>query len=145
MEDYIFIILAIILSIVGAVGRNKNKKSPANIGSVGSQPTRKPNFFDQFMNETFFEETPVSKPVITPVQKSNPVAPRKKTEKNIRQTFLTDESTERNIKRPPSQLAKVESIKKQVPARKNKEIHELMKDFSLRKAIIYSEIIDRKY
>lgn len=145
MEDYIFIIIAIALSIVGAVSRNKNKKSPASTDSEGFQPMRKPGFFDQFLNEAIFDADPVSKPTVAPVQQPAPVERNKKYEKDIQKKFLNIESSKTRIKRVPYELTKVESIKKKFPGRKTKGVHELMKDFSLRKAIIYSEIIDRKY
>ena len=145
MEDYIFIILAIALSIVGAIGRNKNKRVPANTNFGENQPPRRTNVFDQFLNETFFEEQPVVKPVNTPVQNPVQMVQKQKREKRSPKPFLTNESTERRTKRITSTLKKAESIKKEVPDKKNRYIHELMKDFSPRKAIIYSEIINRKY
>ena len=144
MEEYIFIILAIVLSILGAVNRNKNKKNAAN-PAAPSRPARKPTIFDQFLDETLFEETPVEKQEPLTVPAPPPVAPAQRSEKVSKKPFLNHESTETQIKKKTSQIEKTEIIREKIPAKKNRGGHDIMNGFSLKKAIIYSDIIHRKY
>ncbi|HBL76151.1 MAG: hypothetical protein A2W90_08825 [Bacteroidetes bacterium GWF2_42_66] len=140
MEEYIFIILAIILSIVGAV--NKNKKKTA--GTTGSGI---PSFFEKMMGESLFDEEPVvNSPKQETAPSSHPSMPKQKKETLVRrQPFLSHELAERGIPKRASGLKKVENIQKKEPVKKKERIHDLMKGFSMKKAIIYSEIIQTKY
>jgi outer membrane biosynthesis protein TonB len=130
MEDYIFIIIAILLSVVGAM--NRKKKEAAAKGE--SQPAgRRPSVFDQLFEDPLFAEevAPVKPQVVekpVPVPKKKP-EPAKKPEPVVQ--F-------RPVKKPQVTAP----IKDHPPGRR---VHPLMKDFSMKKAVIYSEILQRKY
>src|SRR5690554_5082388 len=98
MEEYIFIILAIILSIISAVDRNKKKA--AGIAGKAESPDP-PSFFEKMINESLFDEEPVANyqgPEIMPSGPVlRPVVPKGK--KQVRQPFLSHESTVRRIRK----------------------------------------------
>ncbi|MGD9558910.1 MAG: hypothetical protein AB7V25_17920 [Mangrovibacterium sp.] len=129
MEDYIFILIAILLSVFGAINRKKKREE----GSAAEEPTpagRRPSAFDELFGDPLFreEETPprpvvkpavISKPVVPPVRKKSPAA-------------------------PPGTVPvrKVVALQEQQQKRK---VHPLMENFSMKKAVIYSEILQRKF
>ncbi len=145
MDDYIFIILAIILSVLAAVKRNKNKKTVRE-GATPAGPAKKPTIFDQFLDESFFDEVPSSgdQELITapaPVPAS-PVQPPKK---DSPEPFLSHEPGKKQLTKKTLQVKKKENTRGKVPERKNEGVHDLMNGFSLKKAVIFSEIVRRKY
>lgn len=144
MEEYIFILIAIALSIVSAVNRNK-KKNAAMAGQV--QPPATPSYLEKIMSEEFFgEKEPVAK---APKPQTAPLPHKpmihQKVKKREPQPFLNHESRERRIRKREMNLMGVEMIQKEVPTKKQKKVHDYMKDFSLKKAMVYSEIINTKY
>ena len=55
MEDYIFLIIAIALSVFGAINQNKKKKNEGNLVSENEEAPR--NFFmDHFLDDDFPDE-----------------------------------------------------------------------------------------
>ncbi len=126
MDDLIVIILTLAVAGIGILGQIKKKKQAAT-GS--NQPKQPETFWDLIKNETNFpvqeeeneyyeEENP--EPVIsteTPYQKVNTTNVQSSVRKAVFETKLTRK--------------KIKS--------KTKE------GFSLRKAVVYSEILNRKY
>jgi uncharacterized protein YneF (UPF0154 family) len=129
MEDYIVIILTIIILIVGAVGRNKRKniEQPANdepavsdnlwglMDELGLQPT-------QQQIETIEEQVEI---IRDPYE-------------NPSYDFTAKEEGASAFKnKEQKKAAQSDKIKKEENIKSER--------FSLRKAVIYSEILNRKY
>ena len=127
MENYIFIIIAIVLSVFGAM--NRSKKKEAGSGQEGNRPS---SVFDGlFEDPVFREEEPEVKPAKAARHLSTPqpVAPK-------------------GMKAPGINRTPIREKKEIVLNAENKReyrIHPVMKDFSLKKAVVYSEILKRKY
>lgn len=131
MEDYIFILIAILLSVFGAI--NRKKKQRQIVENEDSATVRKPSVFDQLFEDPFFrdEQTQVK-----------PTETEPTTQKEIYQPLR-----KKTVSPPASSTTSRKSaipfaITDHLPKRR---IHPLMKDFSLKKAVIYSEILQRKY
>ena len=133
MEDYIFIIIAIVLSIFGAINQSKKKKM-AQMNNE-EDPAPRPSIFDQIFEEPEFQEptpqiippaplkvTPLKRETLKPSQHSMSKKEKVETTKRVIRTSFSEEAE------------KVETGRESV-----------MNDFSLKKAIIYSEILNRKY
>jgi hypothetical protein len=130
MEDYIFILIAILLSIFGAINRKKKQDQTAvDDDAVASSRS---SVFDQLFEDPLFaDKKPQVKPQVfeqtagetykPPVRKTAPV---------IVQPVL--------VRKPPIAA----KIPDQPPKRRT---HPLMKGFSLKKAVVYAEILNRKY
>ncbi len=124
MEDYIFIIIAIVLSALGALNRNK-KKRIAQMEENGNGKNE-PSFFEQQFVDTFFEdeipepvvETPKPAPRVVVEPKPVQIIKEEKKPKVLKETKTDNEET------------RLDSIRN---------------NFSLKKAVIYSEILNRKY
>ncbi len=134
MEDYIFIIIAIVLSIFGAINRKK-KKRIAMMDDGDNGVSQEPSFFEKQFNDPFFDEegeaesefaqavSPKPQPII--VSKPDPYyenVVKMNDEKKANKGFEKEEKTEDET-----------------------TLDSIMKDFSLKKAVIYSEILERKY
>ena len=135
MEDYIFIIIAIILSALGAINRKK-KKRIAMMEEEENGGVHEPSFFEeQFVDPFFEEEKPKPEPVfrepITP--EPQPVVGPKpaSTFKPVSGIELGKDQTER-VEEEPEVINET-------------ALEGIMKDFSLKKAVIYTEILQRKY
>lgn len=145
MEDYIFLIIAIVLSIFGAISQNKKKKISDNPFPEEEEAPRN-RFMDQLLGNDFLNEPAVKKapPVrINPVSvnvstKSSNETPKEKFYHQVFKSTLPD--------RPKHQL-----IQTTWKPKEEEEIGEVeesvnyLEDFSLRKAFVYSEIMNRKY
>jgi len=136
MKDYIFIILAIVLFIISAVGHNKNKKErkPMPGGRVSTNP------FEPLVNGTFLEEEqPVPAGISSPT--SVPVA--KKQDANL---FIQNRiKAKKQVPEPVKPLQNKDISGNVEPKGVEEKKSGLLKDFSMKKAIIYSEIVNRKY
>lgn len=148
MDDYLFLIIAIVLSVFAAINQSKKKKNDENIFVDKTKRSR--NFFiDQLLGEDFPEKpeeeikSPVRvKPVVLqkkptvntiPVSQSGPYHPvfistlpdrsKKNLQPTIRKSGIVENETDIEPDDSPSYL----------------------EDFSLRKAFVYSEIMQRKY
>ena len=145
MEDYIFLIIAIVLSIFGAINQNKKKKAEANPFAEEIDEPRN-GFMDQLLDRDFLDEPVVKrapKVRINPapvnvVAKSTSEIPRSKF---YHQAF---ESTLPN--RPKHEVIQTSrKLKEEEEIVEEEESVNYLEDFSLRKAFIYSEILNRKY
>jgi len=145
MEDYIFLIIAIVLSIFGAINQNKKKKVDDNPFTEEIDEPRN-SFMDQLLGRDFLDEPVVKKapPVrITPVQvnvvaKSTTEIPRAKFYHQTFKSTLPD--------RPKHELVHTSrKLKEEEEIVEVEESVNYLEDFSLRKAFVYSEIMNRKY
>jgi len=145
MEDYIFLIIAIVLSIFGAINQNKKKKAEDNPFTKEVDEPRN-GFMDQLLGRDFLDEPVVKKAPLVRVNPTQVKVAAKSTIDIPRGKFYhqTFESTLPD--RPKHELVHT--------SRKQKEEEEIiegeesinyLEDFSLRKAFIYSEILNRKY
>ena len=148
MEDYIFLIIAVALSIFGAINQNKKKKNLAD-QSAGNAGKSGNFFMDHFLAEDFMDETPMEvKPreMVRPELKKEPMTVPMTVERSVpyKSSFvstLPDRSKKTTLqpsmRKPMVELNDVET--------ENEETTDYLEDFSLRKAFIYSEILQRKY
>lgn len=133
MEDYIFLIIAIILSVLGAVN-NKKKKARAQQNMDDQEPKRetRPSVFEQLFEDSFFDEEIKEKPVTK--QNVTPQSPKKVQTTGYRANYSAPR-TKTEMKKKQSDFKKSsKTIRKSIRS-----------DFSLKKAVIYSEILNRKY
>ena len=145
MEDYIFLIIAIVLSIFGAINQNKKKKIEDNPFTEVEEKPRN-SFMDQLLGADFLKEPEVrdAPPVLKkPIQvavppKSTIDIPRGKFYHQVFKSTLPDRPKHEQLKTTWKQKEEEEIV----------EVDESMnylEDFSLRKAFVYSEILNRKY
>ncbi|MGQ7869703.1 hypothetical protein [Sunxiuqinia sp. sy24] len=144
MEDYIFILIAIVLSIFGAINKNQKKKM-AQMEEEEEAPSHQPSFFDQVFDDPVFREDPMPEPKSVVVEKTK--------------TFVKKTMQQERVERTPlrSSVLKKTEIgdaihKNKIASGPNTEEVEteagndsLLSNFSLRKAVIYAEILERKY
>lgn len=151
MEDYIFIIIAIVLSIFGAI--NKKKKEDARAAEQGSSHGEKSVFSDVFDDEFFSPVKPAANTVPPPVVKPAPKpkekmqAPRKmEAPARLQRQPLKREFLKHSYNRPERKIEQLEIVKlgDHSPTT-TKKTHSVLDGFSLKKAVIYSEILQRKF
>jgi len=145
MEDYIFLIIAVVISIFAAL---KKSKKPENLPGV--EETERPRNFlmDEFLGDDFLDES--DDEVVLPV-KLSPVIQREplvvnsqlKSPSNYRPGFIrTLPELQKN-----SFQTTVAKITPNEEDEKNEDENSsgILEGFSLRKAFVYSEIMTRKY
>ncbi|MDO8929613.1 MAG: hypothetical protein Q7J86_05255 [Bacteroidota bacterium] len=149
MEDYIFLIIAVALSIYAAINKNKkNKEAPILLEEEEElEENNARNFFmDQLLGEDFLEEPIVKKP--KPVKIAQiPARPDFKSgldmnKKGLFKSRFVSTLPER-IKRPSVSSLNIQP--EEVEENLMEEGGSYLDDFSLRKAVIYSQILERKY
>jgi hypothetical protein len=129
MDDLIVIILTLIVAGVGVLGQLKKKKQ----AQTGSESNKKAtnSFWDLIQGETDFNQQGVKS--------------------DFEETDFDNQQEEVLVKKPvygfdrkkDKELEIERDIKE--TTRKSKIKSGVMNDFSLRKAVIYSEILNRKY
>lgn len=145
MEDYIFLIIAILLSIFGALNQNKKKAVQQNLPD---EPRPREADSDPFLN---FELMDVEDEEEAYERKARDEARRTeflrsveaKKEQASRSTLSKTTLPERPKKKIIKPTLKV--IELEEPAFVAEERGSYLEDFSLRKAVIYSEILSPKY
>jgi len=145
MEDYIFLIIAIVLSVFGAISQSKKKKIQNNL--VDDSEVRPRNsFMDQLLGADFLNEPAVKK--VQPVR-INPVktdVPPKSTIDIPRGKFYHYGFKSTLPDRPKHEILKTTwKQKEEVEIFEVEDSTNYLEDFSLRKAFVYSEIMNRKY
>lgn len=144
MEDYIFILIAIVLSIFGAINQNKKKRMEQ---MTDDEPEHGSSFFDEIFDDPMFREEPKPQPVREPiVVKRPPIVPEKKIpaphlqRQPLRSTLVkkTEIGDAIDKNKIASSLTQTETVDQSDRA-------SILSDFSLRKAVIYAEILERKY
>jgi len=147
MEDYIFLLIAIALSIFGAINQNKKKKDAENPLSEKKSSAR--NFFmDQLLGQDFLAEP------IAEVKPQVMVKPKLKKEPLLQPTLVQPTGLYHSTfvsglpdrsKKPIQPSVRKTTIEPAEPESDLDETSGYLEDFSLRKAFIYSEILQRKY
>lgn len=137
MDDLIVIILTLIIAAAGVIGQVKKKKQPQPEGDENQQKTTG-DFWD-FLDDLGGENQPNN---ITQAETEINVEPEKIQEvvkKKPEYTFIAE-------KEGRNSLVKQTAIKDEIKDLMDEEEEEKISDtFSLRKAVIYSEILNRKY
>lgn len=146
MEDYIFLIMAVALSIFSAINQNKKKKATENQLESGEEKPR--NFFmDQLLGLDFLKETEQLKP--KPVKaKPAPAIVAIKSNSNIQKmgNFQPQRFKSTLPDRPKRQtILTMQRQPEEEEVVGAEESISYLEDFSLRKAFVYSQIMERKY
>ena len=147
MKDYIFLIIAVALSIFGAIYQNK-KKRPLQDQPAGKAERPGSSFMDHFLLEDFMAETPVEvkpKQMVRAELKKEPLPVPMIIEKSgpYKSSFvstLPDRSKKTLQPTMRNKMVELNDIEAE-----NEDTTDYLEDFSLRKAFIYSEILQRKY
>ncbi|MCF6356755.1 MAG: hypothetical protein L3J54_03020 [Draconibacterium sp.] len=119
MDDLLVVILTLAVAGIGILGQFKKKKQAA---AGTNQPKQPESFWDLIQGGTEFpiEEEENAEPVISPKTSYNKI-----NFSSEKQSINKNNTTKTSVRK------KIRS--------------ETMKGFSLRKAVVYSEIINRKY
>lgn len=148
MEDYIFLIIAVALSIYAAINKSKKEKNaPIPVEEEEPEEDNARNFFlDQLLGEDFLEKPIVKKP--KPVKIAQiPARPEFKSgldmnNKGLFKSRFVSTLPDR-VKRPSVSSMNIEHEEEEDNL--IEETSRYLDDFSLRKAVIYSQILERKY
>lgn len=151
MEDYIFILIAIVLSVFGAINQNKKKKMEQMMEEE-QEPEHEPSFFDQIFDDPMFREEPQPKTVREPVVMERPqiIPEPRKAERRIPEPKLERQPLRSSLLKKTEigdaiHKNKIASSATETETETKGARYSVMSDFSLRKAIIYAEILERKY
>lgn len=130
MDDLIVLILTLIIFVAGAIGQVKKKKPPVPVAGQKKQPD---NFWDLLEQETeFLPEQPT--PVTQEIQPEFYQEKYESTEPEKYDFIPVNEGGSLFSE-------EIKTEKKNDQIRKKR----LREEFSLRKAVIYNEILNRKY
>ena len=147
MEDYIFLIIAVVLSIFGAI--NKKKKIAEQANPFAEKPQRSKNFFlDQLLGENFVGD---SEEIIKPAVREKPTLQTKPVvnPEPVSQSGLYRFGFKSTLPQQKIKAFQTITLKSEVkePAIEIIDMDSVgyLEDFSLRKAFVYSEILQRKY
>ncbi|MDA3928415.1 MAG: hypothetical protein PF541_05610 [Prolixibacteraceae bacterium] len=160
MDDLIPFLIVIAISIVGAASRKKKKRSLSKNISAPQQATRKDDFLSwmeklsgEDESEDPYEQSAAMAAEVEPVKeavdtkKYEPISSRTDLYKK-HQGVIGPEEKAKSVKKETSHFvkSKVES-EENIQTIKESEIgnKESVIDFDLRKAIVFTEILNRKY
>lgn len=155
MDDYIFLIIAIVISIFAAIKKNKKKEIATPEKLSNAEPGH--FLFDQFLGETPGEEPAdefdfpdwpsmesEKKPVARPeMVKPEVVMPEPKSWDIPRETFKSHLPERKKATMHISVKRMVEE--EEYDEEEQSETTSYLEDFSLRKAVIYAEIMKPKF
>lgn len=149
MDDYFFLIIAIALSIFGAINQNKKKKQTENPFEEADAKPR--NFFmDQLLGKDFLDVPEPEVKKVTPIR-VNP-APTKvavtKSSSNVQTggNFHLQRFKSTLPDRPKhATISTTKKIKEEIEIAETEETIDYLEDFSLRKAFVYSQILEQKF
>lgn len=145
MEDYIFLIIAIVLSIFGAINQNKKKKIEENSFSEAEEKPGS-SFMDQLLGTDFLNEPEVKKAPLVRIKPEKMNVANKSTLEIPREKFYHQVFKSTLPDRPKHELLKTTwKHKEEDEIVEDEESMNYLEDFSLKKAVIYSEILNRKY
>ncbi|MCG6189138.1 hypothetical protein [Maribellus maritimus] len=134
MDDLIVIILTLIVAVVGAIGQIKKKKQQQTDPGTEEQNSSD-NFWDVL--EDFGVQTTKPEPKEPEYE---PATIEEKPVKKRQYTFNAENEGKDSV------FKKTSSIKNEIKQNLEEEKKEnISNTFSLRKAVIYSEILNRKY
>lgn len=147
MEDYIFLIIAVVLSIFGAI--NKKKKIAEQANPFAEKPQRSKNFFlDQLLGENFVGDSEeIIKPAVRekPTLQTKPVVnPEPVSQSGLYRFGFKSTLPQQKIKAFQTITLKSE-VKEPAIDIIDMDSAGYLEDFSLRKAFVYSEILQRRY
>ncbi len=146
MDDYIFLIIAVAISIFAAINKSKKNKMAEN--ALEEEEVKPRNFFmDQLLGEDFLEETEEKKaPLVKikkPVYSTIPVKSSSNIQKIENYQLPRFKSTlPERLKRPAISTLHRQEVEEEVL---EEESISYLDDFSLRKAFVYSQMMERKY
>lgn len=164
MEDYIFIIIALILSVFGAINKKKKKQNENGSESYSSDGNSR-SVFEELFDDTLFGSSKATDNTVPPpyeteiyerpkaeyrsekVHRSEMKAPPKmEAPSKMDYQPLTREGQKHSYVQPKREnkvltLEKLDNEKSQSSVKTNR----ILNDFSLKKAVVYSEILTRKY
>ena len=148
MEDYIFLIIAVVISIFAAINKNKKNKMAELTPEDEEDEVKRRNFMDQLLGEDFLDE------------KDEMEAPpmRVKTVPS-KVVFKSSEDARKgvNYKLPrfrstlpdrPKHVTIASTPRKKIVEELEEELQDpidYLEDFSLRKAVVYSILLEPKY
>lgn len=147
MEDYIFLIIAVVISIVAAIKKNSKKTDDAN--PFVEKAERPRNFFmDQLLGADFLDEP---KEEVKPMVRIKPVVKKEPVLSTIpigqpghyHPGFISTLPDRSKSKIQSSFKNQIVGESEKTPATGGTSSY--LSDFSLRKAFVYSEIMARKY
>jgi len=155
MDDYIFIIIALVLSVFGALSQQKKKREQEERRLLDDDSASTPqSAFDELFGDDLFmsregEPNQVPPPVVRPVKekkKQKQVHQEMKAPPRMEYKPMVRESLVKSEERKPrnSISLELEKLSREDEAKLTPK-NLIRKDFSLRKAVIYTEIINRKY
>jgi len=133
MEDYIFILIAVLLSVFGAMNRKK-KQGQLPVEEKDATTVHRPSVFEQLFEDPLFRE---EKPQVKPpeMKTTSPL--------NVDRPFRKPSAS---APAPSARAREPQTVDDDIPDHPpRRQIHPLMNDFSLKKAVVYSEILQRKY
>ena len=146
MEDYIFLIIAVVISIFAAINKNKKKEI---IGSTIVEKEEEPGnyFMDRLFHVNSFveEEEPIPTKIIPALKKEPLIAPAPLRPWMNQQMPFKSSLPDRSEKKIQSSLKKETGLINNEDETEPIESIGYLEDFSLRKAFVYSEIINPKY
>ena len=148
MEDYIFLIIAVALSIYAAINKNKKEKNaPIPVEEEEPEEDNARNFFlDQLLGEDFLEEPKEKKlkPMRIPQipDRTEFKSSLDMNKKGLFKSRFVSTLPER-VKRPSVSSMNIQTEEEEDNLME--ETSSYLDDFSLRKAVIYSQILERKY
>ncbi|WP_372773676.1 hypothetical protein [Mangrovibacterium sp.] len=153
MEDYIFIIIALVLSVFGALNQQK-KKREQELQKEDDMEIPSRSVFEEFfdgdpiMSDRTSENSvppPVVKQVSSKREKLKAPPPMQAPSK-LKYNALKHESLTHSYRREErkTQALQLEKLKVEDDSKLTPR-NLIRQDFSLRKAVVYSEILNRKY
>lgn len=146
-EDYIYIIIGVVWIAYSIYKGAKKRKQGVNKPKRESEPQeKKKSVFETFFDEILVEEKPVPyEPIIEDVEIDEEIETEKMAEQKVfsYDDYYEESSSQRDIdiveKRTLSQSHRKQDLKA-IPSKKRKKPR-----INLRKAVIYSEILNRRY
>lgn len=147
MEDYIFLIIAIVLSIFGAINKNKKKKA-AELPAESTEEHSGNYLLDELFGDDFMEEKPTPEVKPAPVKQATP-EPKIWNEPQIVRHAYSQQPFKSTLparaKRQSISTSKKPAEETAVETDQPTLAGNFTEGFSLRKAVIYSTILERKY
>lgn len=128
MDDVLVIILTLVVAVLGALNQRKKRKEALNKPAAPATGQSQ-DFWDMLLDDDSYVQQDIPMPVSEEVVEVETVPEPKPIFE-----FKADREAPHSIKQPMKKLTK---------AKKKKLV--MGEEFSLKKAVIYSEIINRKY
>lgn len=156
MDDYIFLIIAVGLSIYAAINKSKKEKNAAKSAPAAASETEEMEeeveernvrnyFMEQLLGKDFLDEPREMKPKpmkIPPIPERGDLKSRlDMNNKGIFKSRFVSTLPDR-VKRPSISTMNIQEEEEEVLPDESVSYSD---DFSLRKAVVYSQILERKY